>query len=117
METKARKIRSDKKNHRVCVCCLVAFYSKDAYTNHFKVKGSKCFRPSEMKRILEDDEEPIDNEYRSFKKHWIEMMKEQWDDSEKNSYMFENVLTQRQWTSKKSFFDRLGDEINEEMRY
>ena len=115
-------MRRNKVHIRQCVCCLVEFTSKVDYDNHFYLKAykGKCFRPKqflEMKRILEDDEEPIDNEYRSFKKHWIEMLKGQWDDSEKNSYMFENVLTQRQWTSKKSFFDRLGDEINEEMRY
>ena len=116
---KTRKVRSDKQPpQRHCNWCGRLFETKKKYDNHFVSVSNFCVRlkyQNNMKRIFEDDEEPIDNEYKSFKKHWMEMMKEQWDDSDKKAYLFENILTHRQVSSKKSFFDRLGDELNKEI--
>lgn len=115
METKGRKIRSDKKLIRVCDCCLQTFESKVIFTNHFNIKGSKCFRPSEMKRILEDDEE-ISN-YDSSKAHWMKRATTKWNKNKKNpNYLFEDVLDQDDFQSEKDFFNRFSDELDKELR-
>ena len=117
-----RQQRSDKIDVRTCNCCNRTFDTKNKYSNHFLRAGNTCVRLkhfenlNKMKRIFEDDEEPMDNEYKSLKKHWMETLKDQWDDSsDKKAYLFENILTHRQVSSKKLFFDRLGDELNKEI--
>ena len=114
-----KKERSDKIKKRKCECCEQLFDSKYKYGNHFKRKGSTCFRPSEMKRIFEsigNDRE--ETNYNDDKKGWMKTFSTTWNRNNKNgNYYFEDVLGDVEWTAEKPFFNKFSDELNEQLRY